>query len=105
MKTSSKIIIVLLASLLFLMSLVITGFILYEQGVLDGILNKFAGESRGFTLKDGSGDESGLDTQERIKQLEDKIKELEKDAKVPFPDGKTSLLRPTIFLNLTWGEI
>lgn len=92
MKTSSKIIIVLLASLLFLMSLVITGFILYEQGVLDGILNKFAGESRGFTLKDGSGDESGLDTQERIKQLEDKIKELEKDAKVPFPDGKTSLL-------------
>lgn len=92
MKTSSKIIIIILAVLLFLMSLVITGFILYEQGVLDNILDKFTGDNRSFGLKEVSDKEPSSDTQKRIKQLEDKINELEKNAKVPFPEGKISLL-------------
>ncbi|MBU2545003.1 serine protease [Patescibacteria group bacterium] len=92
MKTSSKIIIIVLATFLFLMSLVITGFILYEQGILGNILDKFSGDDRSFSLKDGDDKELNSDTQKRIKQLENKINELEKNAKVPFPDGKVSLL-------------
>ena len=59
---------------MFLMSLVITGFILYEQGVLDNVLDKFAGDDRSFGLKEGGDEEPIGDTQKRIKQLEEKIK-------------------------------
>ena len=89
MKKSSKIIIIILIVVLFIMSLVITGFILYEQGVLDNIIGRFQSD-RTFALKEDK--DIGDDTQGRIKQLEDKIKQLEEDQKVPFPEGKTSLL-------------
>ena len=91
MKKSSKIIIIILIVLLFITSLVITGFILYEQGVLDNIVSKFK-PNRAFVFKENNNQEISDDTQSRIKQLEDKIKQLEEDQKVPFPDGKTSLL-------------
>jgi len=79
--------------LLFLASLVIVGFILYEQGVLDGVTNGFSGDNRVFGSKDKEGGiNNNDDTQSRIEQLEGKIKQLEDDRMVPFPEKKASLL-------------
>jgi len=89
MKTSSKVIITILAVFLFVASLVIAGFILYNQGAFDGFMDNSDGSDRVFDSKDVKEKDN---IQSRIKQLEDKIKQLEDEKKVPFPDTKVSVL-------------
>jgi len=89
MKKSSKIVIIILVILLFVISLTFIGFILYNQGAFSGVTDQFKSDRTFIFEADKTVDKNN---QERIKQLEDKIKQLEEDQKVPFPDGKIPLL-------------
>ncbi len=87
MKKSSKVIIIILSVFLFAVGVVIAGFILYGQGVFDK-------PDKVFSIKrvDVVSDNNNKETQDRIKQLEDKIIQLEEDRKVPFPEPKVTFL-------------
>lgn len=87
MKISLRVQIIILIVVLLIISLEITGLILYEQGKLSRLLAKFGKEesARELTVKDTKQGELDEEMQKRIKELEEKIKELEKQQQVPFP--------------------
>lgn len=85
--------------MIFIVSLEITGLILYEQGKLSRLFNKASqtfisneesSERKGLTLKNVDKDVDS-ETLKRIKELEKKIKELENNQKVPFPKNNPNL--------------
>lgn len=91
MRISLKIQILILIIVLFLISLEITGLVLYQQGKLFRIFTKSEGvgkisdeEENGLTFKQGP-EYSDEEMEKRIKELEEKIRDLEKNQQVPFP--------------------
>jgi len=95
---SIKIQLIILAVILFIISLEITGLVLNSEGKLFPLFRKislvFAGykdageisneEGSGLTFKQGP-EYSDKGMENRIKELEDKIRELEENKQVPFP--------------------
>ncbi|MBU3942580.1 serine protease [Patescibacteria group bacterium] len=88
MRKLSRIIIIILSVFLFVSGMVIAGFILYGQGVFDKP-DKVFNIKRPEVVNDNKDTQ---DTQDRIKQLEDKIIQLEEDRKIPFPEPKITFL-------------
>lgn len=91
MRISLKIQILILIIVLFLISLEITGLVLYQQGKLFRIFTKSEDvgkisdeEENGLTFKQGP-EYSDEEMEKRIKELEEKIRDLEKNQQVPFP--------------------
>lgn len=96
---SIKVQLIILAVILLVISVEITGLILYKYGKLFPLFDKvsqiFKGSKdseeiqpeKGLTVKERENPYSDEETQKRIKELEKKIKELEEKQKVPFPDG------------------
>jgi len=91
MKVSLKIQILILIIVLFVISLEITGLVLYQQGKLFRIFTKSEsvekisdGEEKGLTFKQGP-EYSDEEMDKRIKELEQKIRDLEENQQIPFP--------------------
>ncbi len=91
MKISLKIQILILVIVLFLISLEITGLVLYQQGKLFRIFTRSedvgkvsAEEEKSLTFKPGP-EYSDEEMEKRIKELEEKIRDLEENQQVPFP--------------------
>jgi len=100
MRISIRTQLIILIVVVFLLSLEITALILYEQGKLGRLFYKASqftrsdedlSEREGLTVKDISGKSLDDETLKRIKELEEKINELEKNQKVPFPKDDSSV--------------
>lgn len=88
MKISFKVQIIILIVAVLVLSLEITVLILYEQGKLGLISYKIVNAfSRDDSFSENIQDAA---TERRIKELEQKIKDLEANQRVPFPGGRVT---------------
>ena len=91
MKTSSKVLLIILIVIFLLISIGITGLILYRYDKLfkwpEDSEEIQTGKGKGLTVKEKEAKDLDEETQKRIRELEEKIKELEEKQEVPFPDG------------------
>lgn len=93
MKISLRLSIVIVIVALFIVSLEITALVLYEQGKIDLVFNRisklFVKSDQRLVFNNRGGEELNKETQRRIEELEEKIKDLERNQQVPFPNGSS----------------
>jgi len=82
MKTKFQI--AILIALVLILSLEITALVFYEKGKLGLLFYRIAHSDDSKVAEENA-------TNERIKELEQKLKDLENNQKVPFPGGKTTV--------------
>ena len=92
MKISLRLLIIILIVAVFVVSLEITFLVLYEQGKLGLVFNRISNifvKSDQELAFDNTEEELDSETQKRMRELEEKIKELERNQQVPFPNGSS----------------